>query len=264
MRDNPGKKFTARELAHEFVKRYPQEIAEKRTNPRYATLDDLIFQLSAEIGGERTAAAKQRCPNVVTQDQPRPRLYYWDDNPQASDYSDDSLIEVTTDETQDIATGEETSFIKPQSFQEYELYPLLIEFLSTELKLYCQRIDEKKSKNSYGSGGNRWLHPDVVALEPLDKHWDPIVRDCVRHGNDSSIRLWSFEVKKQLTRCNVREFFFQTVSNSSWANFAYLVATGMNNDVETKLQMLSSLHAVDVLYLSVFMVCQSMRDYKIL
>ncbi len=79
LRDNPDKKFTARELAHEFVKRYPQEIAEKQTNPRYATIEDLIFQLTAEIGGERTAAAKQRCPNIMTQDQPRPRLYYWGD-----------------------------------------------------------------------------------------------------------------------------------------------------------------------------------------
>ncbi len=37
LRDNPDKKFTARELAAEFIKRYPIEMAEKQTNPRYDT-----------------------------------------------------------------------------------------------------------------------------------------------------------------------------------------------------------------------------------
>ena len=74
--------------------------------------------------------------------------------------------------------------------------------------LYCQRIDEKTSKNSHGSGGNHWLHPDIVALEPMDKHWDEVVKECVRHGDGRAVRLWSFEVKKSLTKSNVRQYFF--------------------------------------------------------
>ena len=82
LRTNPSRKFTARELAAEFLKRYPNEMAEKQSNPRYDTPEKLLAQLAAEIGGERTEAAKQRCANVVTQDKPRPRLYYWDTNPE--------------------------------------------------------------------------------------------------------------------------------------------------------------------------------------
>src|SRR5690554_3580902 len=82
LRDNPDKKFTARELAAEFIKRYPVEMSEKQTNPRYDTEEKLLTQLAAEIGGERTVIAKLRCPNVTTQDKPRPRLYFWDTNPQ--------------------------------------------------------------------------------------------------------------------------------------------------------------------------------------
>ncbi|WP_290572884.1 hypothetical protein [Idiomarina sp.] len=62
--------------------------------------------------------------------------------------------------------------------------------------------------------------------------WEDIVRSCVRSGSDSSVRLWSFEVKKHLTKGNVRKYFFQAVSNSSWAHYGYLVATGLNSDVE--------------------------------
>lgn len=247
LRDNPTKKFTARDLAAEFLKRYPAELLEKKSNPRYDTEEKLLAQLAAEIGGERTEAAKKRCANVVTQDKPRPRLYYWHANPEQSAAEESVLEEVELP-------------LPAQTYSEHELYPLLIEFLHKELKLYCQRIDEKTSRNSHGSGGNHWLHPDVVALEPLDQHWDPVVKDCVRHGNDSAIRLWSFEVKKQLTRSNVRQHFFQAVSNSTWASFGYLVATGLNNDVEAELQMLASLHGIGVLILNT----DSLYDSQIL
>lgn len=249
LRDNPDKKFTARDLAKAFIERYPAEMAEKQQNPRYDTEDKLITQLAAEIGGERTQAAKQRCPNVATQDKPRPRLYYWEANPSITAAQD----------VEDYAETDEPVLV-PESYSEHDLYPLLIEFLHKEFGLYCQRIDEKTSRNSHGSGGNHWLHPDVVALEALDQGWDPVVKDCVRHGNDSSVRLWSFEVKKNLTKGNVRQCFFQAVSNSTWASFGYLVATGLNNDVEAELQMLASLHGIGVLLLNI----ESLFDSQIL
>jgi len=240
LKANPDKKFTARDLAKEFLIRYPEEIAEKQTNPRYDTEERLIAQLAAEVGGQRTHRAQKTCVNVATRDKPRPRIYYWDENPNLPSLDD---IQDEVDEPE-IDTP-----LVSQSFSEHDLYPMLIEYLSKDLGLYCQRIDERKSKNSHGNGGNHWLHPDIVALEPLDQGWDEIVRSCVRSGNHSSVRLWSFEVKKHLTKGNVRKYFFQAVSNSSWANFGYLVATGLNGDVEGELQMLSSLHGIGVLIL---------------
>ena len=197
---NPEKKFIARELAKAFIERYPLEMAEKQTNPRYDTEEKLIAQLAAEIGGDRTVAAKKACPNIATRDKPRPRIYYWDANPQQTEQLNECI-----DESKDIEV--DTPLIA-QELSEHDLYPLLIEFVNKEYGLLCQRIDERKSKNSHGNGGNHWLHPDVVALEPLDKGWDEIVRSCVRSGNHSSVRLWSFEVKKHLTKGNVRKYFF--------------------------------------------------------
>ena len=251
LKDNPNKKFTARELAAEFIIRYPVEIAEKQNNPRYNTPEKMLAQLAAEIGGERTVAAKLRCVNVATQDKPRPRLYYWQANPQQA-AADNELVapELTPASVDKAATTSLATSTVTAEYSEQELYPLLIEFLYKEHGLFCQRIDEKTSKNSHGNGGNHWLHPDIVTLEPIDQHWDPVVKDCVRYGNDSAIRLWSFEVKKQLTKGNVRQHFFQAVSNSTWANLGYLVATGLNNDVEPELQMLASLHGIGVLLLN--------------
>lgn len=240
LREHPDKKFSARDLAKAFIERYPQEIAEKRNNPRYNTEAKLISQLAAEIGGESTVAAKKACANVATRDKPRPRIYYWDNDPQPS-----PLIE----RVDGVDEPEVNTPLVSTQLSEHDLYPMLIEYLNKDLGLYCLRIDERKSKNSQGSGGNHWLHPDIVAMEPQDQHWDEVVRTCVRSGNDSSVRLWSFEVKKHITKGNVRQYFFQTVSNSSWANFGYLVATGLNSDVEGELQMLCSLHGIGVLLL---------------
>jgi uncharacterized protein len=46
----------------------------------------------------------------------------------------------------------------------------------------------------------------------------------------SAIRLYSFEIKKHIDRSNYRECFFQTVSNSSWANEGYLVTCEIQQD----------------------------------
>ena len=53
-----------------------------------------------------------------------------------------------------------------------------------------------------------------------------------------------------LNRSNVREAYFQTVSNSSWANFAYLVAGEIEvGDTLKELRILSVLHGVGLIKL---------------
>lgn len=242
LESHPNKHFTAKDLAKLFIDRYPNELAEKRKN--FSSEKEFISQLTAEIGGERTEKAKQRCSHIVTRDNPRPRLYCY----QSENSSQIDNMPMTIEENVN------------ENLSEQDLYPKLIEFLSQELKLVCRRINEKRSKNSYGSGGNHWLHPDIVALDPLDQNWHSTVRDCVRNGMRNSVQLWSFEVKKQLTRSNVRNCFFQAVSNSSWANIGYLVITGLDNNVENELQMLSSLHGIGVLLLNT----ESLFDSQIL
>lgn len=244
LRDNPDKRFTARQLAEEFIKRYPIEIAEKGKNPNYDTEEKLLAQLAAEVAGQRTRRAKLVCPNIATIDEPRPRIYYWDENP---DRSTDLLPANEELELNDEEEDQPLIPLKQGELSERDLYPLLAKFLSEEYGLYCLRIEEKRSRNSNGRGGNHWLHPDVVGFEALDKTWRDSVRTCVREGNHKSVKIWSFEVKKQLTRSNVRECFFQAVSNSSWANYGYLVATEISSGVEKELQMLSALHGIGVI-----------------
>jgi len=87
-------------------------------------------------------------------------------------------------------------------------------------------------------------------MENLSAKWHREVIDCAREYSDKKTKLWSFEVKRAVNRTNVRECYFQAVSNSSWANYSYLVAADLEgNDTIHELRMLAGLHGVGVILL---------------
>jgi hypothetical protein len=242
LKANPNEKFNARKIAEQIVDSYPEDYRDKRQNPRFADEKAFISQVVAEIGSQKDQIVKNDT-HVFWQDKPRPRVYWYNPDKVVGEILPE--IDENEDDTPEVST------IAESSFSEHDLYPILIDYLKTELNLYCQRIDEKRSKNSRGSGGNQWLHPDIVAMQPVDKEWNELIRSCVKQGAGQSVRLWSFEVKKELTGSNARKSFFQAVSNSSWANEGYLVATSiLDSSVEQELRMLSALHGIGVILLN--------------
>lgn len=129
------------------------------------------------------------------------------------------------------------------NLSEHELYPLLAEYLKAEYNLKSCRIDEKRSGNQY-QGRNHWLHPDIVAMQIVN------LNKVVTQTSGPKVHLWSFEVKKELTISNVRESFFQALSNSNWADQSYLVAANISDKVLEELRMLSSAYFIGVIRLN--------------
>jgi hypothetical protein len=242
---NPNQKFNARQIADQIVTRYADDYREKRNNPRFRDDKAFLQQIVAEIGSQKEQLTKD--PHVFWQDKPKPRIYWYDPDKTAGE-----IVSLASDDEDNDNEVDSTAVSAPsENLSEHDLYPILIEYLKTELRLLCQRIDEKRSKNLRGAGGNQWLHPDIVAMQPVDKEWNDMIRTCVKQGGGQSVRLWSFEVKKELNSGNVRKSFFQAVSNSSWANEGYLVATAISdNAVEQELRMLSALHGIGVILLN--------------
>lgn len=230
LQKNSEKKFTAREIAEWIFINHSEECKKKQERSK-ATLiplnsnDAIVQQIVKEISSKRPFFEKY---NIKTTES-RPRKYYYS-------------LQTDIDEIEsiDIQYNPNQILIKEQ-----DLYPMLSEFLWSELKIYTKRIDEKKSHNKSGPKGNKWLYPDVVGLEDLSHNWDREVRDCVQHYSDKMTKLWSFEVKLLVNRSNIREVFFQTISNSSWANYAYLVASEIEGAATlVELRILSGLHGV--------------------
>jgi uncharacterized protein len=241
LKNNPDKKFTAREIAAMVRQAFPKECEVKLNNSKNKNLENvstdeereniLLNILVAEIGSQRPNFQK-KTPQIKITDS-RPRKYYY------TDKTDD-------DEVVAIEDKHATSDSIPQ---EHEMYPMLVDYLKSEHQLYSKRIDEKRSNNNRGPKGNEWLYPDLVALEDLAAEWSSDVVDCAQQFGDKKAKLWSFEVKRLINTSNVRSAFFQAVSNSSWANYGYLVASELADKAKKELRMLTSLHGIGFILL---------------
>lgn len=242
LKSNPEQKFTARELANWIFKTYPEECRAKREKSTATAIpldsdDALIQQIVAEIGSQRPRLLK-KYPSIKTTDG-RPRKYYF------SNLTDEAEV-VTSDAQNNTGYQQENS----NEYSEHDLYPMVSEFLWRELKVFTKRIDEKRSKNKFGSGGNKWLFPDIVGMEDLGIDWHGEIKNVVQETSDQKTKLWSFEVKKLINRSNVREVYFQAVSNSTWANYGYLVAAEIQG-AEKELRMLAGLHGIGFIKIDV-------------
>lgn len=139
---------------------------------------------------------------------------------------------------------------KKSSYSERDLHPLLTYFAYTYLNVYTKTIfHEKSSKRSF----NQWLHPDIVGINfPIDE-WQPEVLDFGLILGGQLSKLYSFELKKELDFTNIRQAFFQTVSNSTWANEGYLVTAKILYDDEfmMELKRLTSSFGIGIIKLNV-------------
>ncbi|MGB2166959.1 MAG: COG2958 family protein [Candidatus Puniceispirillales bacterium] len=233
----PEKKFKAREIGEWIIETYPDECRQKqeRSTTIRNPIDNeiaLLQQIVAEIGSRLPVLQKYN-PEIKTSEG-RPRKYYF------TEATDKAAIKQA--ENKDTSS---TTMIDGSGIKEHDLYPILSDFLWSELEIYSKRIDEKSSSNSKGAGGNKWLYPDIVGIQDLSLGWHREIKDCVQQYSAKKTKLWSFEVKILINRSNVREVFFQAVSNSSWANFGYLVTSEIEgSDTLKELRILSSLHGI--------------------
>ena len=140
-------------------------------------------------------------------------------------------------------------------YDERDLHPLLTYFayanpdFNRGRSILTKTVYHEKSRKA---GYNEWIHPDMVGFYlPLDD-WHSDVIDLNRVVDNNSLRLFSFELKKALTKGNYREAFFQAVSNSSWAHEGYLVAAEVLQDDEflSELERLASSFGIGIIQLN--------------
>lgn len=233
LKDNIGKKLTARELANEIFRRKPKDFEEKRMKGGFETDNECLSQIVAEIGASKDGIIKKD-PHVRLTEE-RPRKFHYEPN--------------TTKENEQVITGSVASVFEDND-DEYALYPKLCAFLYSNNNIYPKRIDEKTSSNNKGRKGNIWLHPDIVGLEFLASNYEEHIRVFM---NDvapiEKIALYSYEVKLSLTKSTVRECFVQAATNSSWANYGFLVAAEIDSDAMDECKLLANQFGIGLIRL---------------
>ncbi len=229
-------RLSARQIAEWILETQPQWCKTKKQRSAAINSDaELVQQLVAEIGSQRPRIQKRYPCLKTTAD--RPKKYYWSDRSEEEEIADIEAEEVEQKALNAIPT-------------ESQMYPLLAKFLYSEFGVYSKRIDERRSSNTLKSGSNKWLFPDLVCMEDLYSNWHENVQQLVDTTSQPKARLWSIEAKLKINRANLRQVYFQAVSNSTWANFGYLVSAEVTgDDTMSELRMLHGLHGIGLILL---------------
>lgn len=246
LQDNPDKKFTAKEIANKIYAKYPDECEQKKeSSENLKSKSDLIQQLTREVGATwRTIVERNEYISTL---ETRPRLFFYS-SPEAADESQSvNESEASDNETAEIAIEVPAT----RELLEKDLYPILGEYLFHSESCWSMRIDEGKGSNRRGSGGNHWLYPDVVGVVGLQKSWGSEIKQTSELFHPKKAHLFSFEVKRTIGVSNIRQSAFQTISNSSWANYGYLVAAELDSKARDELDLLCASHGIGFILLDI-------------
>ncbi len=157
------------------------------------------------------------------------------------------LVPAKEKEIEKAITGDD-SVPTAYDYDEADVHPFLAYYARLYFKACTKTVRHSRSKKKeFG----QWVHPDVIGVYYAIEDWKPEVLDlCAATGNTAA-KLYSFEIKKALSFSNLREAFFQAVSNSSWAHEGYLVAAEISTDEDflDELRRLSAAFGIGVIHI---------------
>ncbi|PUD19907.1 HTH domain-containing protein [Helicobacter pylori] len=157
-------------------------------------------------------------------------------------------------ECSDTAEKQKTSLKEKE--KERDLHPLLVKFLyeNPDFNLQCKTIRHEECKK--GEGGEcMWNYPDIVGVYfPYNKYfpyngYKEETLKFLQHTGQKRHKLFSFELKKELSLSNLKASYFQAVSNSTWANEGYLVVFNIDDEVLNELRRLNQSFGIGVIKL---------------
>lgn len=234
MKENADKNYSSHEIATHLISRHSEEYKNKKHG-----------QLASEIAARfHRIDESGEAPQIKLVEGAKPKRRYWDDD-----------VTAPTGQAT-LKEGGNHRPSKPRKQKEHELYPHLIKYLYEELGVRAFRIGEGKSSNKSGRGANWQRHPDIVGVEGMigNKGWNSHVRQLASElSYVDNARIWSLEVKSKINNVGeLRRYYNQALSNSSWANLGYLVVGEIvsNQRMEEEIKLLTGAHGIGIIIIN--------------
>ena len=156
-------------------------------------------------------------------------------------------IEILSGSTE--TTSVKLPKVKAKSYNERDLHRLLSSYLKNT-KIYSKTIFHEHSKN--GKDNNQiWTHPDMVGVKFLNLQTKVSQNFLKSINRVDTFKLSSYELKKEINSdTELKKAYFQAVSNSSWANYGYLVAFEFSDSLSDEMERLNQSFGIGVIELN--------------
>ncbi|WP_394993874.1 hypothetical protein [Emticicia sp.] len=138
---------------------------------------------------------------------------------------------------------------KVKTYEERDLHRLLSSYLKN-VGVYSKTIFHEQS--TFGKDSNQiWTHPDMVGIRFLNLYTKASQNFLKAINRVDTFKLSSYEIKKEINSdSELKKAFFQAVSNSSWANYGYLVAFEFSDSLLEEMERLNQSFGIGVIELN--------------
>ncbi len=165
------------------------------------------------------------------------------------------LKNMTANQPSILPTSVIEPIIKVEKFTERDLHPLLVKFADSFFHFRGAKLKTIFHENSLKQkkGYNKWIHPDLVGVyfsfNDKLREYEKVIIDFQNDFSITATKLFSFELKIRVDISNLREYYFQAVSNSSWANEGYLVTLKLDDEVIEEARRLANSFGIGLIKL---------------
>ena len=143
-----------------------------------------------------------------------------------------------------ITTPERHESVK--NFDERSLHTLFCSFLRTR-SIYAKTIFHEKPSTKLDNA-QKWVHPDIVGVQFEEFKNDATLSLLKATEPKETVHIYSYEMKKKIeSDYQLKQYYFQALSNSSWANYGYLVAFEIAEGLEDEMERLNNAFGIGII-----------------
>ncbi|MDH0673761.1 hypothetical protein N5D03_04290 [Empedobacter sp. GD03861] len=156
-------------------------------------------------------------------------------------------LELLNQNNKDIEE-KEVQIVKSKVYEERDLHKLLSSYLKNS-DTYSKTIFHEQSN---GKDSNQiWTHPDIIGIKFLNLQ-SKISQNFLKSINRvDTFKLSSYELKREINSdSELKKAYFQAVSNSSWANYGYLVAFEFSDSLKEEMTRLNQSFGIGIIELN--------------